>query len=359
MNKEERMHIYNCHTHIFTIDHVPERFLPLRLVRWLAKYKGAEIFARILNGVNPWSNRDFLDRYAAFMRQGAEAKQGCILDSLMDFYPDDTRFVILTMDMEYMNAGDPKEPYTNQLDDLVKLMGRHSGRLYPFVFADPRRPKVLDLVKKYIDKGFKGIKIYPPLGYFPTDDKLKPVYEYAIEHNLPIMTHCSRGGVYTREKRKKLPKTHPITGAELKWKNRKQYTDYFTDPENFELLLKEYPELKICFGHFGGMGELESFRDATGTGNWEASWFNKIKRLLKAYPNTYADVSYTMSDLSLVPLINITLLDPVYEERILFGTDFYMNKIEGNEYKFTIELRNALGEDNFKQIAMVNPTKYL
>ena len=53
------------------------------------------------------------------------------------------------------------------------------------------------------------------------------------------------------------------------------------------------------------------------------------------------------------------MLDPVYRERILFGTDFYMNKIEGNEYKFTIELRNALGEDNFRQIAMINPTKYL
>ena len=181
------MPIYNCHTHIFTIDHVPERFLPLMLVRWLARNRGGEMFARILNAVNPWSKRDFLDRYAAFVRQGNNAKQGCILDALMDFYPNDTRFVILTMDMEYMKAGEPRESFTSQLDDIVTLISRHKDRLYPFVFADPRRPGVLNLVKKYIDKGFKGIKIYPPLGYFPTDPDLEPVIKYAIEHKLPVM----------------------------------------------------------------------------------------------------------------------------------------------------------------------------
>jgi len=277
----------------------------------------------------------------------------------MDFYPGDTRFVILTMDMHFMCAGEPRKPYTDQLDDLVSLMKTFPDRLYPFVFADPRRPGVMNLVKKYIDEGFKGIKIYPPLGYFPTDPRLSRVFEYALDQKLPIMTHCSRGGVYTREKRKNLPGVHPDTGVTLDWKNRKEYTDQFTDPDNFEILLKRYPELKLCFGHFGGMGELENFRDSIGTIDWQNSWFNKIKHLLRSFPNTYADVSYTMSDLSLVPLINITMLDPILRERILFGTDFYMNKIEGNEYKFTIELRNALGEANFRQMAMVNPTKYL
>jgi predicted TIM-barrel fold metal-dependent hydrolase len=328
-------------------------------VRYLAKNKRSEKFAQLLNNLNRRSNDDLFDRYASFINQGIDVNQEDILRALMGFYPETTKFIILTMDMEYMNAGDPKNSYIKQLDEIVALLGTFGNRIIPFVFADPRRKNLLDFVKSYIDKGFKGIKIYPPLGYFPFEKRLFPVYEYAIEYQIPIMTHCSKGGVYTRERKKSLPKVHPITGEDLIWKNRKEYTDQFTDPDNFEYLLKEYNDLKICFGHFGGINELRKFRDSTDKKTWESSWFNKIKKLLREYPNTYADVSYTLSDLSLIPLINITLLSKEYSTRILFGTDFYMNKLEGNEFKFTIELRNALGEQNFQLIAATNPQDYL
>ena len=351
--------IYNCHTHIFTIDHVPDKFLPFSLVRSLVKNRDSENLARILHNILRRDQSDVFDRYASFLSQGKDPTQEAILQSMMDFYPDNTKFVILTMDMEYMKAGNPKTKYIEQLEEVVMLLKRYPDRIYPFVFADPRREDILDLVKKYIERGFKGIKIYPPLGYFPFEKKLLPVFEYAIEQNLPVMTHCSTGGVYTREKKEALPRKHPMTGEPLEWTNRKEYVDYFTDPDNYLYLLHEYKDLKICFGHFGGMNELRKFRDSIGIEHWGNSWFNKIRKLLKKYPNTYADISYTLSDLSLVPLININLLSDDIANKILFGTDFYMNKIEGNEFKFTVELRNALGEKNFEKIANVNPEKYL
>ncbi|MCK4821747.1 hypothetical protein KA005_38630, partial [bacterium] len=114
--------IHNCHTHIFTIDHVPVKFLSLQLVRFLAKQKYSEWFARVLNNANPWSNKDFLSRYASFVKQGTNVTQKDILMSMMGFYPDNTRFVILTMDMEHMHAGKPKKSYIQQLDEIVDLL---------------------------------------------------------------------------------------------------------------------------------------------------------------------------------------------------------------------------------------------
>jgi hypothetical protein len=36
-----------------------------------------------------------------------------------------------------------------------------------------------------------------------------------------------------------------------------------------------------------------------------------------------------------------------------------MAKIEGKEFKFSVALRTAIGEDNFKKIATENTLKYL
>jgi len=333
--------------------------LPLRLVRFLAKYERSERLARFLNNLNWQSDKDLFSRYASFLRQGTNVRQEDVFRALMDFYPEDTRFVILTMDMEHMYAGPPIKNFIQQLDEIVNLLPSFRDKMYPFIFAHPERDNILDLVKKYIDKGFRGIKIYPPLGYFPFNPELHDVFKYAEDHQIPVMTHCSRGGVYTRKKLSRLQQIHPKTGKKLEGRNRKEFTDNFTDPDNFEYLLQEFPNLKICFGHFGGMDELQKFQDSTTREVWENSWFSKIKGLLKKYPNTYADVSYTFSDLSLVPLLNITLLSNDYHNKILFGSDFYMANIEGNEYRFSVYLRNELGEANFKQIAEINPLRYL
>jgi hypothetical protein len=38
----------------------------------------------------------------------------------------------------------------------------------------------MDLVKKHIEeRGFQGIKVYPPVGFYPFDKNLHPILEYA------------------------------------------------------------------------------------------------------------------------------------------------------------------------------------
>ena len=43
-----------------------------------------------------------------------------ILENIFKFYPIETKFVVWTMDMAYMGAGEPKQPYDDQLKELAE-----------------------------------------------------------------------------------------------------------------------------------------------------------------------------------------------------------------------------------------------
>jgi len=354
--------IINSHTHIFTFDHVPDRFLPLGLVKFFAKKQRSAKIARLLNRLWPFSDQDVLDRFASFVKQGFEKSQEDILSSLVRFYPRGTKFVVLPMDMEDMGAGKPKMPYLEQMRKLKELKNKaeYAEILEPFVFANPHRNGITEHVKEYIDDhGFSGIKIYPPLGYYPFDGRLDGVYAFAEERQVPVMTHCSHPVVFYKGKIKKDMRIHPLTGEKLKKQKNRKFADNWTHPDNYKEVLRKFPNLKICFGHFGGSSEWIDYYEHTTVDDYENSWFYLIKELIRNHPNVYADISYSLADNDLYPMLNLLMMDPVVSKKVLFGSDFYMAKIEGKEFKFSVALRTALGEANFKRIAVENPVEYL
>jgi hypothetical protein len=73
------------------------------------------------------------------------------------------------------------------------------------------------------------------------------------------------------------------------------------------------------------------------------------------------DVSYTMfRHQEHVPVLKILLTNPKVREGVLFGSDYYMVELEhATEREVSIELRAALGETLFAQIAERNPARYL
>src|SRR4030042_2723626 len=85
------MTIYNCHTHIFSSKHVPDKYLPFRLVKWLSKRNHFRWLAFVLNNINPFSNHDLLDRRVMLLKTALDKTQKEILDNLIDFYPPDTK----------------------------------------------------------------------------------------------------------------------------------------------------------------------------------------------------------------------------------------------------------------------------
>lgn len=352
--------IINCHTHLFTFYHVPVRFIFGQ--RLLASTKaGRSRLAFALFRLNPWNDYGKLDRLAVFIQNGNVDTQAEIYDRLSIYYPSSARFVVHSIDFDYMGAGRSPIPFLGQLKELAELKRIHPKKIYPFVCADPRRPKISSLVRQYIEKkGFAGIKLYPAMGFFPFDERLYPLYEYAQEYQIPIMTHCSCSGpVFGRNIPPKKERFHPKTGAELIGKNKRHFADHYSTPENYFYLLKDFPRLKICFAHFGGDAQCKKYYKSNELSEVRDNWFVQVSQLLRSYPNTYADISYSAANFDLLALFNALLQSSTTKHKILFGSDFYMSNIERNERWFSMNVLMHLGEERYMQIAHTNAIKYL
>ncbi|NJK98478.1 MAG: amidohydrolase family protein [Bacteroidales bacterium] len=206
----------------------------MRLVRALSKKRVFRPVSRLLNNINPFSENDTFDRYVQFVKIGTLASQEKIFNECLKYYPPDTRFAVLPMDMAYMGAGKVQRCYTEQLDELATLTMKYP-QLNPFVHIDPRREGFTDIFRKYVEeKGFKGLKIYPPLGYFPDDERFYPLYAYCEKNNLPVIAHCSpRNPVHFKGSKKELLKWIAMSKSpvETKGLTRKELCASFTHPK--------------------------------------------------------------------------------------------------------------------------------
>jgi len=361
--------IYNCHTHTFTASHLPVRFPPrwlkfLMRVRFLRKiliYVATRvgILLRLISVVLPldsFSNSmltiDTLKRFERFFETGMNKSQEQVFKQISSQYPEKSRFVVLPMDMEFMGAGRPEVSYRAQLDELVSLYQSNPETIIPFFAADPRRNGVVELFTEYIEKhGFKGVKIYPNLGYFPYAPKLKEIYAICEQKGIPVLAHCSPGGISLRG----------IT---------QQEAQAFAHPANYETLLTEFPRLNFCLAHFGGNQEWEkSIAGKSPRTGEDASWLTVILDMLVSgkYPNLYTDVSYTLfcetpsyRPFTYFDYLKVMLVDKNVHAHVLFGSDYYMVEQERvSEKEVSIALRSRLGEEMYFQIANENPRRFL
>lgn len=357
--------IINCHTHIFNRGVVPNNFLPtiLKPIANLLEDKNtAHGIGKFLSVLGKKDYTHLINKYHQFLKIGDLKSQLEIFKLLQSFYPENTKLCVLSMDMEFMKAGNVKTPFKTQLEELaaIKKDPAYKDLIYPFIFIHPERVGLLSIVRKYIEEEhFTGLKLYPPLGYYPFDERLNQVYAYAQENQIPITSHCSRGGVFYRGSITDEMLKHPITGKLYKKNRNKFFTDIYTDPDNYEFLLAKYPNLKINLAHFGGFDEWTKYLENSIDEDNELSWFEKIKALLIKYPNLYTDISYTLSDKDLIPLLKTTLREETLRNKILFGTDYYMVERELSEKEFSINLRASLGEQEYRQIAEINPKRFL
>jgi len=311
--------------------------------------------SRLLNNINPFSDNDALDRYVKFIEIGRLGSQENIYKACRKFYPRNSKFGVLAMDMAYMGAGEVPRGYVEQLQELGELKNKYP-EVIPFVHIDPRRPAYMDILKQAVEEwGFRGVKVYPPLGYFPYDKDMYSVYAYCQKHGLPVITHCSpfnpvhfKGD--KKQLRELLKKSHDV--IDTVGMDRKMMCSKFTHPLNWEPVIRDFPELKISLGHFGSFHYWKAFlEDPEGPDNW----FLIIKDMLEKHPNLYTDISFTLHDKEYFPLLKILLQDEAIRRKILFGSDYYMVETETTERRFSIDLRAYLGEQDFMTIAKENP----
>lgn len=342
-----RYPIINCHVHTFTEQNVPRNFLPLRLTTVFRNPVLRKTLGRLALRLTPRRHRDLVQRYIRFIETTYAKKQAHIFKVVKDQYPADTRFIVLPMNMAYMGAGSVPEPIEAQHSELLEL-AEENPNVLPFCAIDPRQEGIVDLATQWLtDLPFVGVKIYPNLGYHPHHPKLLEIYKIAERLDLPIMTHCSTGGV----------RYHKMS--------HKEAMDY-GHPRHYKQILRAYSKLRICLAHFGGISEWKNYlaghhKDDNGKDNWV--W--KIHQMITSgnYPNLYTDISYTMwasSPEETIHPLKVLLEHPHVRDHVLFGSDYYMiEREQRTERQISMNMRSILGPDLFKQIAYINSKAYL
>lgn len=149
-------------------------------------------------------------------------------------------------------GGEKGEPSASENFENVVLAAakQYPGEIIPFCTIDPKNPDKLERLKKHVEMGAKGIKIYSGHSNYydgPLDPPdMDPVWAYLEETQLPVNWHIN------------LPKFMP----------------------DFERVMKKHPKLNVMVPHYGVV-----FWRPTGPGT------EKLKELMRTYPNLYVDTS--------------------------------------------------------------------
>jgi predicted TIM-barrel fold metal-dependent hydrolase len=164
-----------------------------------------------------------------------------------------------------------------QLNAVVEIRDRHEGRFEAFAGVDPRwgEDGLVLLERALREQGFRGMKVYPPCGFSPSDRRLYPYYELCASLEAPVMVHI--GG----------------TSHHLNFEPAR--------PIHLDQAARDFPRLPFLIAHAGTTYPEESV-------------------LLAAFrPNVFLEVSGFQAHYS-APLSDLT--SKGVGHKLIFGTDW-------------------------------------
>ncbi|MGA6121632.1 amidohydrolase family protein [Sphingobacterium anhuiense] len=267
--------------------------------------------------------QDFYDRFA--------------LNNLPQFKGQTLISSVLMMDFYNVYKTHVKKSYFKQIEEYNDMAVQKP--ILPFLAVDPRRindsdPKqnLFELFIKAFDRKqagfFFGIKLYPSLGFSPSDYRLRPIYEICQEFQIPIVTHCGGELVSTFDERVEIYEDFLPNITLAPGKNRKEKAFYLNDPLRWKVVLDQYPHLKINFAHFGSEECFKS-KDLNGEGIEDKLQYDQrpqtIIELMKASKGVYTDFSFALTSPDIYSNFwEILKSNPIVQERLMFGTDFWV-----------------------------------
>jgi len=360
--------MYNCHIHTFTENDIPEKFYPKLIMKFLRKESTEDLVKHFLDYLHILETTFGIDaeeaeRYLQFYIIGSKDSQDEIFRICQTSYPAGTKFFTLSMDMQFMGCGNVPRDYSLQLDELATTDTTH---ILPFVHIDPRRNGYFSILRKAIEQqGFRGVKIYPPLGIFPFDARLESVYEYCTDNNIPVIAHCSpHNPIHYKGTRKELTELlkNPYFTVNPRGLNKKDLCDIFTHPKNYHIVCQKFPDVRISLAHYGSARMWKKMLcNPADTENW----VNIINSMMVQYPNLYTDISYTMYENeaecsnTFYQLLNSFLQNAILRRKVLFGSDFFMPASQKTDADFAGNLRGSIGDALFDEISIHNPERFL
>jgi uncharacterized protein len=199
----------------------------------------------------------------------------------------------------------PDYPPPASVDEIeahaVSVTARHPRRIIPFAGIDPRRERAAERLERWItEDGIRGLKLYPPCGWWPADDGAMALYDVCDRHGVPVLFHTGD--------------PLPLLDGE------------YARPRHLLPVVEAFPDLKVWIGHAGapdGWHEAVKVAEASNAAKLELSvWLWATK----AHTSTHDD------ERRLARLVG-EARDRLGAERILFGTDHVSgSKERGNSF---------------------------
>lgn len=149
--------------------------------------------------------------------------------------------------------GVPVEDYELRNKAIVKVCQAHPDRLVGGPYYDPLQgKKAIDALKHYHAEGMRVVKLFPNLGYYPDDEKLRPFWDAVAELKMGVLSHCGWLAL----------------GNLGRGISHEPWASYYSCPGRFEKVVRLYPDTIFIMAHMGGItGLLESVMLTTRTAN--------------------------------------------------------------------------------------------
>ncbi len=276
---------------------------------------------------------------------------------LIETYQDIDLFTPAFLDTDDWLPDKAETTVEEQMKLYEKIIRLYKGKIHPLVAFDPMSEvhyseipgyQSLKWVKEAVEeRGFIGVKVYPPMGFFPInnvvhdqgnansqeiDDALRSLYGWCIDKDVPIMAHCDNSNA-----------------AQPGYEER-------ANPKYWEEVLEEYQNLRLNLGHFGGANSVIA----------KTGWAWKIAELMEnpGYPHVYADTGYHDVVLpggafeafkAIVRQLYIHGLDVLYntypkaKEHLMYGSDWHMITVLDGHKEYANKFEEIF-DDNFPNV---------
>jgi len=195
------------------------------------------------------------------------------------------------------------EDYDKNNQDIIEMSEKYPDKFIALCTINPLDENKLEKLKKFIEAGAKGLKLYNGHGFFydnffkiPLDDpEMMEVYKYCEEKGIPILYHVNSGRFLSQ----------------------------------FEHILQTFPRLTVIAPHF----------------ILTSSNLFRLKQLLDTYPNLYTDISFGHPDYQVAGFKRISqnisafrnfMME--YKNRVLFGTDIVITTFRAKSRSYIDEV---------------------
>ncbi|MEV1295501.1 amidohydrolase family protein [Pseudonocardia sp. NPDC049635] len=180
-------------------------------------------------------------------------------------------------------------PAAVDITEVHRVYGRMqkslAGRFYAVGGVDPRRENAVEIARAaLVEDNLRGIKLYPPSGFLPGDERCFPIYELCAELDKPVVFHTALIG-------------YPHDAS-------------YADPLGVIKVQRAFPDLTIVLAHSG-----------------YPSWADEAIEVAAAHPRTYLELSNWNHELHsehgrerLVRTLAV-MHSHVGAHRMLFGSD--------------------------------------